>query len=142
MSKSLLLGAIVAALGFAGPAHADIVEYTDSVALSLTNWDDSVTVPLLDPALGNLLSVSWELNGHVEGEAKFESLDASPATITMNLAAELELLRPDLTVLSVVLPLVATVDDADAFDGTIDFMGPVRKDLHALHGCGQHRASV
>ena len=125
MTRPLLLPTIIgsiALIGIAGSALSATVEYTDTVDLTITNWNDSVSFPLFDPALGTLLSVSFDLGGHVEGSARFESLDAAPTTVTMNLAAEIDLQRPDLSSLVTVLPLVATSDDVSAFDGVIDFL--------------------
>jgi hypothetical protein len=131
----LLVGS-VALIGSTSAATADIVivQYDDAVALNQTNWSDTVSFPLFDPALGTLLSVSFELAGHVEGSAMFESLDAAPATVTMNLAAEIDLQRPDLTSLVTVLPLAATVDNVTAFDGVIDFGGTSGRTYENLSG--------
>lgn len=129
----MLVGSI-ALLGAAGTAMADSVQYSDTVALTLTNWDDTVSIQQFDPGLGNLISVAFELNGHVEGSAKFESLDSAPATVNMNLAAEIDLQRPDLSSLVTVLPLTATSDAVGAFDGTIDFGGTSGRTYDSLSG--------
>ena len=95
MKRLLLLPMVVGALALAGSASANIatVQYDDTVNLASTNWNDTVSFPQFDPNLGTLLSVTFELGGHVEGSAKFESLDNAPATVTMNLAAEIDLQR-------------------------------------------------
>ncbi|MEZ4649706.1 MAG: choice-of-anchor E domain-containing protein [Candidatus Eisenbacteria bacterium] len=136
MKRLLLLPMVAGALALAGAASADIVnvQYSDTIALGATNWNGTVSFPQFDPVLGTLLSVTFELSGHVEGSAKFESLDASPATVTMNLAAEIDLQRPDLTSLVTVLPLVATNDNVLAFDGVIDFGGDSGRTYEGLSG--------
>jgi hypothetical protein len=118
------IAAIVVVVCVAGTASADFVTYNDAIPLSTTNWSNSVTVPQFNPALGILDSIDFSLAGHVEGDASYESLDASPATVTLELAAEIELQRPDNSVIVVTLPLVQAVENAAAFDGTIDFDGP------------------
>jgi hypothetical protein len=112
----------IAALS-AASAQAATISYNDSIPLSSTNWNSSVSIPLFNPGLGTLTSIDFYLEGYVEGSAKFESLDAAPATITMNLAANINLQRPDLSNLAVVLPLAATIDNVTAHDGVIDFGG-------------------
>ncbi len=107
----------------ANMARADVISFSDSVPLQSTNFNSSVTLPLFDPSIGILEKVTLKLTGYVEGAAKFESLDSEPATVTMELAAEITLQRPDLSTLVVSLPLVMTSDDVDAFDGNIDFGG-------------------
>jgi len=126
MRRSVLVPVVAGAtliLGLVGRASAETVEYTDDIPLMSTNWAEMVSIPLFDPSLGELLSVSFELVGHAEGSARFESLDNASATVTMSLAAEVELQRPDSTPLVSVLPLVNTSDDVTAFDGVIDFAG-------------------
>lgn len=115
-------------------ATADTIMFSDSVALQPTNFNSSVSVPKFNPALGTLTKVIFELSGHVEGQAKFESLDASPTTISMQLAAQVKLQRPDLSSLVVALPLAMTMDNASAFDGLMDFGGTSGKTYPALAG--------
>ncbi len=116
MTTSLLLGV--------GPAAAGEQMVMDEVPITLTDWSDTLTVPQFDPADGILQSVEVKFDATVAGEAKYESLDAAPTTITIELKAEVELQRPDTSVLSLLAPLVTQVDSADAFDGAIDFDGP------------------
>jgi uncharacterized membrane protein YeaQ/YmgE (transglycosylase-associated protein family) len=122
----ILLCAMAVLLGTVGAANAGTVTYTASKALATTNWSSNLSVPLYDPAsFGGqpLLSVVFGLTGSVLGDAKFESLDAAPATITMFLQAVITLMRPDTTMITQVLPLVSTSDNVTAFDGNIDFGG-------------------
>ena len=79
-------------------------------------------------------SVCFTLDGHVQGIAKFESLDGAPATVTMNLASTLTLQRPDATPLVVTIPLAQTVDNVTAYDGVTDFAGTSGKTYPSLSG--------
>jgi hypothetical protein len=115
-------------------ATADTIMFSDSVALQPTNFNSSVSVPKFNPALGTLTKVIFELSGHVEGQAKFESLDAGATTISMQLAAQVKLQRPDLSSLVVAFPLAMTSDNASAFDGVMDFGGTSGKTYPALAG--------
>lgn len=105
-----------------------------SIALSSTNWTDSISVPQFDPGLGTLTQIDFSLSGHVEGSAKFESLDASPATVDMALKATITLQRPDLSSLVTVIPVANTSDNVAAFDGTMDFGGVSGKTYTGLSG--------
>jgi hypothetical protein len=111
---------------------AETISFSDSIPLSITNWSSSATVSKFDPSLGTLNSITFELEGHVEGAAKFESFDAALATVTMNLAADIELQRPDTSTLVISTPLVQTIDNVTAFDGTIDFGGTSGKTYTGL----------
>jgi len=135
MSRKLAFGSVLAlALASTSSALAETVSFSDSIPLQSTNWDGSVTVSKFDTALGILTKVTFELFGHVEGNARFESLDSEPATVTMELAAQLTLHRPDMSTLVITLPLVATTDNVDAFDNVIDFGGLSGKTYTGLSG--------
>lgn len=121
--KIYLTAMLLAGAALTSTARADVISYSDSVPLQSTNFNSSVTLPLFDPSIGILEKVTLKLTGHVEGAAKFESLDSEPATVEMELAAQITLQRPDLSTLVVTLPLVMTSDDVGAFDGVIDFGG-------------------
>ena len=80
--------AALAVAALAGVAVAnETICYDATFSMSRTNWSSNLVVPKFDPALGNLVRVSWTLNGDVTGSASFESLDASDTTITTALAA-------------------------------------------------------
>jgi hypothetical protein len=115
--------ALLTVLALAGVASAESVSYSSSFALARTNWANTMTLPKFDPSLGVLDSVSWTVGGGVNGNASFESLDASPAMISTSLSARITLSRPDLTPLQVVLPVVNNTDSVSAFDVGIDFAG-------------------
>ncbi len=111
---------------------AGTVTHSAALPLSATNWSSSMSFPKFDSSLGCLDSVCFSLSGYVQGVGKFESLDASPATVTMNLQATLTLMRPDATTLVVTIPVAQTVDNVTAFDGVADFGGTSGKTYSAL----------
>ncbi len=102
-----------------------------------TNWSDFLSLPKWDPALfpGQVLTgISFELEGDVEGNAAFESLDGAPATILMNLQATITLTDPSLNVLATVIPVANTSDNVTAYDGVTDFGGTSGKSYLGLTG--------
>jgi len=125
---TLRLLACVAVLGWAAclgaSASADTISYSGSVPLTETDWASSVSIAKFDPALGTLNSIEIELQGHMEGTAKFEHRGSNAATVTTYLSADLLVQRPDLSNLVVGAGLtVTTVDSVTGFDGTVDFGG-------------------
>lgn len=121
--KHVYLGPILALGLTATAASAATVTVSDSVTLQPTNWSETLSVAQFDASLGTLNSVTVTLTGGVEGTASAESLDAAPATVTLNLSAEIEASTTALGNLATVLPLVSTSVDLSAADGTFDFGG-------------------
>lgn len=121
MKKILATALVFSVLG--GASHAATLSYTGSIPLTTTNWANSVSVQKFDPSLGTLNSVTVALKSGVSGDAKGESLDLGPATITLKLQAEVEASTASLGTIVAVLPVVDQVFNASAFDGTIDFAG-------------------
>jgi hypothetical protein len=105
------------------PAQQQVC-FTDSVALTPTNWTDTMTVSKFDPALGVLTGIDFILSGEEQGSAAVESLDGSPTTVTTQFQATITLTRPDMSVIVVTVPAAIFTDDLAAFDGIVDFMGP------------------
>ncbi len=137
LMRQLLIGLLV--LGFCVVlipigSNAETIVHTATVSLASTNWNQTMTFPKFDLAPNCLLSVCFELRGHAEGTAKFESLDPAPTTVNMNLQATITLQRPDASTLVTVIPLANTSDAVTAFDGTIDFGGTSGKTYSDLSG--------
>ncbi len=118
----------------ASVSGAGTITYNASVTLSPTNWNTTLSFPKFDQDCDCLQSICFQLDGHVEGSAKFESMDGSPTTVTMSLQSTITLMRPDLTTLVVVIPLANTSDNVTAFDGLIDFGGTSGKTYADLSG--------
>ena len=115
--------AAIAALTLATSAQAGVISFSDSIAIQSTNWNSAVSIGKFDTTLGMLTSITFSLEGIVNGQARAESLDAQPATVTLDLAGEIKLQRPDMSVLVTTNPVVSSVFNLAAFDGTIDFAG-------------------
>jgi hypothetical protein len=116
----------------AAAGWAATVSHSASLPLAPTNWTASMSFPRFDTQLGCLDSVCFSLNGHVQGQAKFESQDGSPATVTMNLSSTVTLQRPNGTTLVVTIPLAATSDNVTAYDGINDYGGTSGRTYSAL----------
>jgi hypothetical protein len=124
---------ILAACAFQRVASADVLTHSTSIPLSSTNWSHVALLPRFNTALGTLEGVSVSLSGHIEGTARYENLDQSSATITINFTADLKVRRPDTNaVLLSSTPAFHQVDQAAAFDGTIDFAGPSGETLSTI----------
>jgi len=125
MTKTLTTALIAAT---AGIANAGVSEtFSGSFDLATTNWTEAFNINGFDTMGGTreLLEINIHLTGEVNGIAMAESLDASAATIELNLQATLTLfLAASNTELAEVIPVVNTTFDAEAFDGNIDFDGP------------------
>ncbi len=127
-----ILGFCVTLSSAAGTAGT--ITHNASVTLSPTNWNTTLSFPKFDQDCDCLLSVCFELNGHVEGSARFESMDASATTVTMNLQATITLSRPDNTTLVVVIPLASTSDNVTAYDNVFDWGGTSGRTYSGLSG--------
>lgn len=140
--KQNLLVVIAAIVSCLPTAQAAVISFSDSVPLSTTNWTHTISVPKFDPSLGTLDSVSFHLAGHVEGSARFESLDATKTNVTMRLAADIRLRRPDKTDLVISLPVANTSDLVSPYDGTIDFSGPSGRSYTGLSASDSDTAEL
>jgi len=97
--------------------------HQDSIALSTTNWQEQVSIPQFDPALGTLLSVDVTLTGGIAGSASAENLSPSPGVLDFVYTAEIELFALGGSSLVVTTPLLALQDNVTGFDSVIDFGG-------------------
>jgi len=122
-TKTVMATVVIAGL-LCTCAEAKTVYYSDSVALTKTDWTALVSVPKFDCSLGILKSVTCKLSGHVEGITRLESGDSEPATVTMDIWAIMELLRPDSSTIVTAIPSTTISYSVSAFDGELDFAGP------------------
>ncbi|NEP33046.1 choice-of-anchor E domain-containing protein [Moorena sp. SIO3B2] len=107
-------------------ARSATIVQSASVPLMPTNINDEPLTPVINPfdtSLGTLDAVTIEFNGLMSGDARSESLDAKPATLTWNLEGLFTLVGANNTTL---FTQTATVRDSAvvaAYDGTLDFQG-------------------
>ena len=101
-------------------AQAATVSSSATHADSKTNWTDTLSLQQFNAALGTLTSVVFNYGGTITSIFKEESLDAAPATITVNTAGNLVFGLP----ISNTLNFSNSASQAvSSFDGTIDFGG-------------------
>lgn len=125
-SRKILLGTILATgtvMASALPASAAILSQVNSIAAQTTNWSNSLSYNLFNPALGTLTSIKFILDGTVEGTIELENTGTSGATITSNLQATITVTRPDTSVIVLTIPAASFVDNLAAYDGVPDFGG-------------------
>ena len=122
MIKSVL-GACIALGCVALTAKADVLTWNASVPLTDTDWVQNVSIPKFDPSLGTLTSIDFSMTAHIEGSSFYENQETSPTMVSLTLAAEMSLLRPDMSSLITVNPSTTVGELAGAFDGMIDFGG-------------------
>ena len=123
MSVLRTLLAATALVGLAASANAVTFTVTGSVSNTATNYATAVGFAKFNPALGTLISVTFNLAGTVNGTSAAESRDSAPTNVTQNLAATISLERPDLSVLAVVIPTATITNSFTAYDGVLDFGG-------------------
>jgi len=105
--------------------NAATISFTDSVPVTSTGWNLSVTLDKFDNSLGTLTGITFELTGEVSGQARYESEDLSPALVSLDLQATINLDGSGLGLGSIVqvLPVANVTENATAFDGSFDFGG-------------------
>jgi len=104
-------------------AQAAVISFSDSVPLTVTNWNLNVSLSKFDLGLGPLNSIMVEITGSILGNIRFESLDNAAAVITGTLSASQTLQKPGGGFLLNVLPSVSEIFNATAFDVNPDFAG-------------------
>lgn len=121
ISRALATFAILGSTAVA--TRADTLSFADSHVLSLTNWNDTLTLPQFDPALGTLKTVQLAFEVRVEGDAIVENLAPSRSLVTTILAVDIGLFLPDASALVILSPSIVNSASLSPFDGTIDFGG-------------------
>ena len=141
LSKFIVATAL-AGLGYSN-AQASFLSYDvfGSVPLQTTNWSTGVPVDKFDGTLGTLVSVSYEVSASVFGRARGESLDDSPATVTLSLQANVSLTPPAAGPVATAIPAAVHILNATAFDGLADFGGTSGVDISGLVGSDTDSAS-
>lgn len=112
--------------GLAGgiaPSSAAVVSFSDTIATAPTDWTGAFSVNQFNPALGTLTSVQYTLTGTVNGTAAYEHDGPTPADITLNLSAEINVDTPGGSIAVTVTPLATVTESATAFDLVLDFDG-------------------
>ena len=125
ISKFMTILAAITAMVWlhTGSVFAEEIVYEDEVPLMKTDWNDTISIPKFDTALGELQQIEFVLSGTVDGSAQLESLDAQPAIIVVNMGAVINLNRPDGSLIAESIPNASETKSVTSFDGEIDFAG-------------------
>lgn len=103
--------------------HAGQTCVTSSVPLTLTNWNQTVSIPRFDSSLGVLTAVHVQLGAHLEGSAGVENPSFFGEVVPMQFAVQTSITRPDNTLILVATPSQNFAPHLSGYDGTVDFGG-------------------
>lgn len=123
MKKTFAALALAAALIPFTSAQAASISYSNSKAMTTTNWSDFLSFNKFDSSLGTLTSITFDLTGTVQGTGEAESRDAAASVVTLTLGSLLGLTRPDGSTLVVTNPVFSQEFKFSAYDGKPDFEG-------------------
>lgn len=116
-----------------GAASAAVISFNDSIASTITNWSNFLSLSQFNPSLGTLNSITFNYGGTINSAFKVESLDNAPSTVSANTGGSLVFGVP----LSNTVSISASASQAlGAFDGTIDFGGTSGFDFGIVPGSG------
>jgi hypothetical protein len=107
----------------AAQAQALTITQESSIALTTTDFTQSLSFDQFDSSLGTLTSVDFVLSGTVLGDAGYESRDSEATNITLNSSAIIKLSNPTGSTIVQTTPLASVTSAASASDGVIDFSG-------------------
>ncbi len=123
MKKSFFVVAFVGLFGVAAASQANVISFSASKALSTTNFTSPLTIGKFDTSLGTLNSITFQLDGNIQGVGRAESLNATASNVTLTLGAILTLKRPDGSTLVAENPNYSQSFAFARFDGLRDFGG-------------------
>ena len=125
----------------ASPSRADFVQHSGSIPAAALPWQQTVTLPAFDPALGVLTDVNVFVGGLVHGDWGLENTGSQPTGIAAeSLVAVLHVTLPA----GSFLPL-NPAEEGDPgvtlapYDGTTDYAGPSGIMLHFANATGGGR---
>lgn len=124
MVTGMTLAALAASSALPAGASGAVISHSASKPFAPTSWSQSFLIPQFDTMGGDriLEQVNIFLDGMVRGTARAESINAGPATVTLNLSSSISLSQ-GVNTLAVALPLASVSYLATTYDGTMDFGG-------------------
>lgn len=144
MKMRIALG-VFALVAVAGTTQAAVTSYNGSIPSTTTNWNNNVTLPQWNPALfpgQTLTGVKIILTGSVSGRARVQNGDASPADVSYNLSALVNLSGPGGAAIAV-LPLAGgNAILAAAVNPPQTFMAPDGLDTNSLNNSQMDMAVI
>lgn len=123
-ARHLLVATLCLLTLFIGSVSASEMGHTASVSPSGSQWATDMSFPKFDPAAGTLRAVEIHLVGAVSGLAQYESGEQQESSASITVNADVELKRPNGTLLARVSPASQLDATLPAFDGNLDLAGP------------------
>jgi hypothetical protein len=115
----------LAALVPPDPSWASTEIECDEIPITPTDWSDSVTIPLFDPAIGDLQQADVTVKNSINQNAGFENLAITEDKFTTETGADVTTTLLDGT--TQIVSTVGTGEDSytlPPFDGNKDFLPP------------------
>lgn len=122
--RHLLIAILCLLTLFIGSVSASEMGHTASVSPSGSQWATDMSFPKFDPADGELRAVEIHLIGAVSGLAQYEGGEQKESSASITVNADVELMRPDGSLLVRVSPSSQFDATLPAFDGNLDLAGP------------------
>ena len=121
--RTLFTSAAAALIGSLALAGQTTV--SDSIPLQLTNWNENLTIPQFNPALGTLDSISIRFEVNIEGRIGVENTSPVPEVLQATLGSEMRLFAPDLVTQLLFLEPSSPFPNINLteYDGNTDFGG-------------------
>jgi len=94
-----------------------------SIPGGYTNWTDYLSVPQFDSSLGTLNSVTIDLDGHIAGVAKLESLDQDSSEISTTITGTVVVSGLGSVSSVSASPVASLTQSVTAYDGVLDWGG-------------------
>jgi hypothetical protein len=120
----LLVVGLIALVCVASAASASTVSYVAGAPLASTDWTVTLSFPQFNPALGTLLSVSFEARDSLVASFQVENMSTSSGnTVRDSSKAIIDLKRPDSSLLLEVISAKEYTASFPVYDGVLDFGG-------------------
>ena len=148
MFKKTVSAIALSAAAFLAAPSANAAAVLTPVEIETISWTSTnfFNAPMVfdkfDSSLGTLLEVRLSLTGSVSGTARYESQDAAPTTVTLQLTAQIDLTRPGGASIVQTLPVANVVANPTAFDGTTDFGGTSGGTFSGLSATASNNATL
>lgn len=108
--------------------------YTASVSPLGSAWTTTMSVPKFDATDGELNAIEIYFTGFINGLAEYESTELQESIATIFVDANIQLQRPDGTMIALVIPSSQIESTLPAFDDALETDGPSGQSAAQLDG--------
>ncbi len=134
-SKQMLAVAILITLFSISAGGIETIEHCDTMTVSGHSLGDNHTIPLFDPALGNLFQVDMTLDLEVEQNYSLENTEPAGQTADARSESILQVTLPDESTVSVNASSSVS-EELAPYDGQTDFEGSSGKTIEGVESRG------